>query len=126
MPASISRTALTQSIAAGAVLVVEALGFDFYRSGHLPSAVNLPLSSMDELLERTVAAADLPIVVYGTGISGEAMELAHRLERLTDRTVLVYTGGKEEWVEAGLPIVTSEADDAEDSAGFSPNRTEGA
>lgn len=116
MAATISRAVLSEAIASGAVLVVEALGADFYRSGHLPTAVNVPLSSSDEIIWRIVAAADLPIVVYGAGNGGEAMELARRMEQLCDRGVSVYPGGKEDWVEAGLPIVGSES--AEDSAGL--------
>lgn len=117
MPATISRTVLTEAITSGAVLVVEALGADFYRSGHLPTAVNVPLSSSDEIVRRTVMAGDLPIVVYGAGIGGEAMELARRVEQLCDRLVWVYAGGKEDWVEAGLPLERSDAAAPPGSAG---------
>ncbi len=117
MPATISHAMLAQAIASDAVLVVEALGADFYRSGHLPTAVNVPLSSSDEIVQRTVIAADLPIVIYGARDGGEAMELAQRVEHLCDRPVFVYSGGKEDWVEAGLPIEGS-GTAAEDSAGL--------
>lgn len=99
-------------------MVVEALGADFYSSGHLPTAVNVPLFSSDELVRLTVAAADLPLVVYGSRNGGEAMELARRLEELCDRIVLVYTGGKEDWVEAGLPVVESDPAADTDSNGL--------
>ena len=117
MPAAISHDMLAQAIASGAVLVVEALGADFYRSGHLPTAVNLPLSSSDDIVLRTVSGADLPIVIYGARDGGEALELAQRVEQLCDGPVFVYSGGKEDWVEAGLPIVGSETA-GDDSAGL--------
>lgn len=117
MTAIISRAMLAQAIASGAVLVVEALGSDFYRSGHLPTAVNVPLSSSDDIVQRTVTATDLPIVIYGARDGGEAMELAQRFEHLCDRPVFVYSGGKEDWVEAGLAIVGSDTV-ADDSAGL--------
>lgn len=104
MATAISRAALARSIAAGSVVVVEALGADFYRNGHLPNAVNLSLSSPDAVVRRVVDATDRPIVVYGTAGGGEAAELAHRIERLCGREVSVYAGGKEDWAEAGLPI----------------------
>lgn len=118
MPSTISRPSLARSIAAGAVVVIEALGADYYSAGHIPTAINVPLSSPDELLERVVASAELPLVVYGAGSSGEAMELARRLEQLCDRPVLVYAGGKEDWVEAGLPLEESETSVATDSPGL--------
>ena len=38
----------------------------------------------------------------GTGTSSDAV--AHRLEELGYAAVAVYRGGKEDWVEHGLPL----------------------
>lgn len=117
MSAAISREVLAHSIASGSLLVIEALGEDFYRSGHLPNAVNVPLSSPDRLLRDTVTGADLPVVVYGSCNGGIAQELAQRIEQLCGCSVYVFAGGKEEWVEAGLPIVHSVGGATPGSAG---------
>lgn len=104
MSTVITRSVLARSIATQSVVVVEALGNDFYRNGHLPGAINLPLSSPDALLQLTLNTAAMPVVVYGSRNGGEASELAHRIERLCRCQVLVYASGKEDWVEAGLLV----------------------
>lgn len=104
----ISRDELARRIAERTVLVVEALGSDFFHVGHLPEAVSLPLESPDAVLATLVRHhPERQIVVYGSGTGQEASELARRIESIGSRSVLVYEGGKEDWVEAGLGIERS-------------------
>lgn len=104
MPRPISRTELARRIETGSVVVVEALGPDFFADGHLPQAVNVPHSSPDRMVRRIIGAPGRPVVVYGTRTGDEAKELAVRIEALCPVEVLIYDGGKEDWAEAGLRI----------------------
>ena len=44
------------------------------------------------------------IVVYCTGTGTSSDAVARRLEELGYTAVAVYAGGKEDWVEHGLPV----------------------
>ena len=50
------------------------------------------------------------IVVYCTGAGASSDAVARRLEELGYSTVAVYSGGKEDWVEHGLPLERLDVD----------------
>jgi rhodanese-related sulfurtransferase len=50
-------------------------------------------------------------VVYCSGSSSSADTVARRLEELGYSHVAVYEGGKEDWVEHGLPVERSDGVD---------------
>jgi rhodanese-related sulfurtransferase len=85
--------------------LVEALGAAFYADAHLPGAVNIPPGHEDRLAAVVLPDRETPVVVYGTGSCSSAGSVARQLERLGYRDVAVYAGGKEDWVEHGLPVV---------------------
>ena len=105
MPARITRDALVARLAGpdGPVLV-EALGGAFFADAHLPGAINVPAGRVDELAPRLLADPDAAIVVYGSGTCTTAFAVAARLVELGYGDVSVYEGGKEDWVEHGLPL----------------------
>ena len=87
------------------MVLVEALGSPYYRSGHLPGARNLPPDRVAELAPLLLPDRAAPIVVYGANASDDAAGIvARRLERLGYRDVALLAGGKQAWAEAGLPV----------------------
>lgn len=100
----ISLIALVRLLRDPSVVVVEALGPDFYADAHLPGAINIPASSTDELAPDIAASATGPVVVYASRTCGQAGVVAAALEAAGASDVRVFDGGKEEWVEAGLPV----------------------
>ena len=101
----ISRAELRRRMASGHPLVViEALGRDFYADAHLPGAINVQPSDSDALIAALPDDVCTTVVVYGTSAGSQAHAVAHAVEALGFRNVWVYAGGKEDWVEAGLPV----------------------
>ena len=100
----ISLIALIRLVRDPSVVLVEALGPDFYADAHLPGAINLPASRADELAPDIAARASGPVVVYASRTCGQADAVAAALEAAGATDVRVFDGGKEEWVEAGLPV----------------------
>jgi rhodanese-related sulfurtransferase len=84
--------------------LVEALGVGFYTDAHLPGAINMPPGHVDALAPTLLPNRDVPIVVYCTGTCASSHAVARRLEELGYSAVAVYSGGKEDWVEHGLPL----------------------
>ena len=104
-PQPISREELERSLSEGEALVlVEALGRAYFDDAHLYGAVNIPPDQVDRLAPKLLPDLTAQIVVYCSGTCHNSEIAARRLVELGYQHVRVYLGGKEEWVEHGLPI----------------------
>ena len=105
MPTQISRDDLHHLITNGhRPVLVEALGAAYYADAHLPGAVNIPPALVDRLAPMLLPDRQASIVVYCTVGGSSSHAVAQRLEQLGFTAVAVYPGGKEDWVEHGLPV----------------------
>ena len=105
MPTNINRSDLHRRITSGdCPILVEALGTGFYDDAHLPGAINMPPAQVDRLAPALLPDRQAQIVVYCTGTGTGSDAVAGRLEELGYTSVEVYRGGKEDWVEHGLPL----------------------
>lgn len=107
----IDREELRRKIAGknGPVLV-EALPEKYFRDWHLPGALHLPHDEVDTLASRVLPDKAAEVVVYCASRSCQNSHVAaHRLAQLGYGNVSVYAGGKQEWMEAGLPMERGEA-----------------
>ncbi len=102
---SISRQQLLARLRAGeTILLVEALGPAFFADAHLPGAINLPPAAVKESVADVIPDRDAHIVVYCSRSCEMSLDTARRLLALGYTRVEHYAGGKEDWVEAGLPV----------------------
>ena len=103
MPKQIDTQAV-QALAADGAQLVEVLPESAYEQEHLPGAVNVPFTELDE---DAVAELDpnAPTVVYcydhECDLSARA---AHRFEALGFTDVYDYVSSKAAWMACGLPI----------------------
>jgi rhodanese-related sulfurtransferase len=105
----ISRDDLHRRITAGDRLVlVEALGPAYFADAHILGAVNVPPDQVDRLASALMPDKHAPIVVYCSGTCHNSEITARRLVELGYTDVHVYLGGKEDWVEHGLPVERSD------------------
>ena len=116
MPTSITRDDLRARLAqkGRTPTLVEALGAAFYADAHIHGAINIPPGHVARLAPKLIANRDDPIVVYCSGSCSSADTVARQLEALGYTDVAVYAGGKEDWVEHGLPVERGEDADAEE------------
>lgn len=88
-------------------IVAEILGPQYFATGHLPGALNLPLEGFAESAARLLPDKAAEIVVYCASRTCQNSDLAERkLRELGYRRVRVYKGGKAAWREAGLDLAT--------------------
>ncbi len=106
MTTQLTRTELQARIAANpAIILVEALPEKYYRERHLPGALHLPHDQVRELAVRRLPNQDAEIVTYCASASCQNSHLAARLlTQMGYTNVSVYSGGKQDWIEAGLPL----------------------
>ena len=91
-------------------VLVEALPEKYWRDWHLPGARHLPHDEVDTLAPKVLPDKAAEIVVYCASRSCQNSHIAaHRLAQLGYEDVAVYSGGKQDWMEAGFPVDRSEA-----------------
>lgn len=87
-------------------ILADALPADQFTECHLPGAIHLPRYQIEELAPRLIPDSNTEIVVYSAGPSCQISYHAARvLMEMGYTNVRYYPGGKEDWAEAGLPLV---------------------
>jgi rhodanese-related sulfurtransferase len=105
MATSVTRDELLVMLGAGEpVVLVEALGSAYFADVHLPGARNIPPDQVDRLATSVLPDTAAVVVVYCSGTCDNAAIVARRLTDLGYERVAVYAGGKEDWIEHGLPV----------------------
>lgn len=105
MPQTISRDDVKARIEAGDVIVIEALPASYYEDAHLPGAINIPHTEVEELAPQLLTDKQATLIVYCADLPCPNSTLAaRRLERLGYENVFDYAEGKADWTAAGLPI----------------------
>ncbi|MFF5212582.1 rhodanese-like domain-containing protein [Streptosporangium sp. NPDC000396] len=105
MTALITRDELKAAIEAGTVVVVDALGGDYYAQQHLPGAIALVESEVSTRAAELLPDKDAAVVTYCSNPAcGNSEAVARRLAALGYTDVRKYREGIQDWVEAGLPV----------------------
>jgi len=85
--------------------LVEALPERYYRDGHLPQAIQLDHDAVRERAETLFPVKDDFIVVYCANTACQNSRIAAQtLASLGYTNVAEYAEGKQDWIEAGLPL----------------------
>lgn len=88
-------------------VLLEALDEAYYRKAHLPGAIALPLARLDAVVRERLHDKSVPLVVYCASSTCKNSDVAARaLVTLGYQDVRVYSGGKAEWIDSGLPVET--------------------
>jgi rhodanese-related sulfurtransferase len=92
------------------VVLVETLGPKYYEDAHLPGAINIPHTEVDALAPKILPDKSAEVVVYCSNRACQnSPQAARRLAALGYENVYDYEEGKQDWIEAGLPIESGAA-----------------
>ena len=120
---SISREELKQAIDRGEVILVDARSPDKFHLSHLPAALNIPAGKAAELAPQLIPDKNAALVTYCVNFTWKLSEqLARELETLGYRNVRTYEEGRQDWMNAGLPLEGSAP--YEPAPRFQPSTTE--
>ncbi|MBI3899501.1 MAG: rhodanese-like domain-containing protein [Gammaproteobacteria bacterium] len=87
------------------VALVEALPEKHYRDGHLPGALHLPHDKVRELASQVLPDKNAVIVAYCANAPCQNSRIAAQtLDSLGYTNVFEYVDGKQDWIDAGLPL----------------------
>ena len=111
---TITRKEIQQHLQAGTPMtLVEALPEKHYRAGHLPGAIHLPHDQVRALAPERLPDKNAFVVVYCANAPCQNSRMAaQQLAALGYRDVAEYVEGKQDWVDAGLPLEKSAAEHA--------------
>jgi rhodanese-related sulfurtransferase len=89
-----------------AFVLVDALAPMVYAHSHLPGAINVPPTGFDSyMIARRIPDRSTEIIVYCASPNCEdSIATGVQLEELGYTNVRHYSGGKNEWRDAGLPL----------------------
>ncbi len=89
-------------------ILVEALPADEFRKVHLPGAINIPADKVRSEAPEQLPNKEVEVIVYCAGPTCHAShEAAKELTALGYSNVRHYVGGKQDWIDAGLPVIRS-------------------
>lgn len=103
----VNLTTVKRFFDAGAAVLVDAREAPEYAEGHIPGALSLPFDDVvaNPGLLGAVKGAGRPIIIYcGGGDCELSKNLAANMLAGGIRKVLVFTGGFQEWRDAGYPV----------------------
>ena len=92
------------------LILAEALPERYYLDKHLPGAINIPHDQVNALAPVLLPDKSAQIVVYcANGPCRNSGIAAQRLVELGYTEVRDYHEGKQDWIEAGLPVESGNA-----------------
>ena len=92
----------------GSVVLVEALPEKYFRDAHLPGAIRINHDEVAAKAPSLLPDKEASVIVYCASAACEnSGKAAKALEEMGYANILVYKGGKDDWMEAGLPTQTA-------------------
>lgn len=89
------------------VTLVEALPEQYWKQGHLPGAIQIDHTEIKEKAPKLLPDRKGKIVVYCANTECQnSVNAVKALESLGYKEVYEYPEGKQDWTEAGLPLVS--------------------
>lgn len=102
---SISREELKQAIDRSDVILLDARSPEKFHKSHLPAAINIPAGRAAELAPQLVPNKNAFLVTYCVNFTWKLSEqLARELQALGYKNVRIYEEGRQDWMNAGLPL----------------------
>jgi len=99
----VSRDDLLQGLKAGTLALLDVRPADEFQAGHLPEAVNIPISQLDQMFD--VLPRDREIVAYCRGPYCALSHDAVKWLRQKGFNARRFAEGYPEWKAAGLPVI---------------------
>ena len=106
MTQTIERSEIKRLLDSGEpITIVEALPEKYFKQVHLPGALNMPHDQTRELAPSLLPDKDALIVVYCANEPCKNSTIASdELTAMGYRNVREYVGGKQDWIDAGMPV----------------------
>ena len=111
MTNTITRQEITELLEAGTPLqLVDTLRPLHFEQAHLPGAVLIEMETVAEQAPALLPDRDALVITYCSNVACQnSRVVAEKLAKLGYTNVRRYEAGKQDWIEAGLPVETAVA-----------------
>ena len=103
-----SETSITELSSVASAYVVDVREVDEYTDGHIPGAVNVPLSSLTEAYANITPEKTVYVVCQLGGRSARACEFLSNLSEFDGVNFINVVGGTAAWILEGNEVVTGD------------------
>lgn len=84
--------------------LVEVLGEENFKQGHLPGAINIPVDKLENLASKYLSKNDKIVVYCASYACHASTNAAEILLEMGYKKTLDFKGSKKLWVESGLEL----------------------
>jgi rhodanese-related sulfurtransferase len=105
---SISEISVSDLAHHPAPIVVDVREIDEYQAGHVPGAINIPLSALVGRENECAVSGNVYVICQAGGRSMRACEHLSQLDQLSDVTFINVAGGTGAWILEGHKVVTGD------------------
>lgn len=98
---------MKQIVDAGGSVVIDARSTTEYEEGHIPGSINIPHDRLPEFMEvlNNEVATDARVICYCRSFTCDFSDLlATEMKIIGYQDVSVFSGGWDQWEEAGYPV----------------------
>ena len=89
------------------ITLVEALPEKYWKKAHLPGAIQIDYTEIEAMADKSLPNKEAKIVVYCANTECQnSTKAAQILESLGYKDVYEYAEGKQDWSDAGFPLIT--------------------
>lgn len=103
-----SETSIAELSAVPSAYVVDVREVDEYTDGHIPGAVNVPLSTLTEAYANITPEQTVYVVCQLGGRSARACEYLSNLEMFDGVSFINVVGGTAAWILEGNEVVSGD------------------
>jgi rhodanese-related sulfurtransferase len=97
---------VTQLVNHDSALVLDVCTDKEFAEGHIPDAVNLPLSRLSSEADKTLAKSKDKPVIISCRSGNRAKSAAKKLSKLGFKDIYILSGGNAAWRKENLPMST--------------------
>lgn len=97
---------VTQLVNHDSALVLDVCTDKEFAEGHIPDAVNLPLSRLSSEADKTLAKSKDKPVIISCRSGNRAKSAAKKLSKLGFKDIYILSGGNAAWKKENLPMST--------------------
>lgn len=103
---SLEAITISELVQLGEVVVIDVREPDEYQDGHIPGALNFPLSTIDQTFADIPDHEKLYFVCHVGGRSARVCEFLSMKESYANKTLTNVLGGTNGWIIEGHEVVT--------------------
>lgn len=103
-----SETSITEFASIATAYVVDVREVDEYIGGHIPGAINVPLSALTEAYSNITPENTVYVVCQLGGRSARACEFLSNLSEFDGVSFINVVGGTAAWILEGNEVVTGD------------------